>query len=151
MSRYLFYSLGVCFGDLLLKAEWQVARPLRLVGVCGLIWLGAAWATWSGQSDFFVPAALPAAFAGTAAVILIARDLQGRLATGLANLGRHSMAIYVTHVLFVAGARILLVQGLHIENLSVVLPSIFLAGVFGPLAAYAALRRMRLQHAFGLT
>jgi len=48
----LFYTLGVCFGDVLLKANWPIRRPLPLLAICGLIWFGAAWAVWASQADF---------------------------------------------------------------------------------------------------
>jgi fucose 4-O-acetylase-like acetyltransferase len=123
---------------------------LPIVVICVLIWFGAAWAAWSTQSDFYAPAALPAAFAGTAAVIIIARSLRARPAEILSYLGRRAMTIYVMHVLFVAGTRILLVQHLHVENPAAVLPIIVVVGVLGPLAAYSVLGRLRLQSALGL-
>jgi len=147
----LFYTLGVCFGDVLLKANWPIRRPLPLLAICGLIWFGAAWAVWATQADFYAPGALPAAFAGTAAVIIIARSLRDRPAAILSYLGRRAMTIYVMHVLFVAGSRILLVQHLHVENPVAILPIICIVGVLGPLAAYAILGRLRLRSALGLS
>ena len=60
------------------------------------------------------------------------------------------MPIYILHVLFVAGTRIVLVKLLHIDNILIVLPLLLMAGIGGPLIANIVLIRMRLARPLGL-
>jgi len=78
-----------------------------------------------------------------------------RLCTGtgpgalLEFLGRRSLAIYVAHVLFTAGARIALKKVLHCDALAPHLLAGTLLGVAGPLALHALLARLGLGILYG--
>ena len=97
-----------------------------------------AWRLW----------AIPAAVAGTWLVLLAGRRSG---AAGLAaRLGRHTMAIFVLHVLFIAGLRILLVrQGLASDPWLLLAP-LAVAGLVGPLLAERMLCRLGLRRLLGL-
>jgi hypothetical protein len=51
----------------------------------------------------------------------------------LSRVGQHSMIIFLSHVLVVAGCRIVLVKGFHITAWWIILPIGFIAGVVIPL------------------
>ena len=92
-------------------------------------------------------AALPAVFA-----IGCLMAAAGERSSGvLPYLGRHSLSIYVLHVMFVAGSRILLVKGLHLTSPVAVLPLLVAIGIAGPVLAYEAARRCRLAGVLGLS
>lgn len=93
--------------------------------------------------------AAPAAVAGTAAMVLLAR-LPGWHGGGLvAALGRNSMAVFVLHVLFLAGTRIVLVRsGLAVPLL--LFPLLVTAGLAGPLVAARLLRGAGLARWLGI-
>ncbi len=92
---------------------------------------------------------LPAALAGLAAVVALASLLRGRLATVLAFLGKRSMAIYILHIMAVAGTRIVS-QRLGLHDPALLLALTVTAGVIGPLVAHAVLSRARLAGRLGL-
>lgn len=91
-------------------------------------------------------AALPAALA-LCGLMAAAGD---RLGGVLPYLGRHSLSIYVLHVMFVAGTRIVLQKGVHLTGAVAVLPLLVAAGIAGPLLVHEGARRLRLAGALGL-
>jgi len=98
----------------------------------------------------WLQAVLPAAFAGTAMVIALASLTSGRLAAVLVFLGQRSMAIFILHVMAVAGTRILCLSLLGIREPLVVLGLSVAAGIGAPLIAYALVARMGLTKKLGL-
>ncbi len=85
---------------------------------------------------------VPASLLGIAACIVLAMTLRGRIELALACLGRASMAIFVLHVLFVAGNRIVLARLFHVHEPAILLASGFIVGLSGPVLVYAATRRL---------
>ncbi len=148
----LFYVLGVSVGGLLVGWRGNLDQPYACALIAIIVFVAVVWVGWNtGISvDTYTVTALPAAFAGTGAMLLLCRLDALRENRWLAYLGRRILPIYVLHVMFVAGARIVLVKGFHVDGLAVVLPIIFLAGVFGPLLVYHAARALRLQGVLGL-
>ncbi|SEN63085.1 Uncharacterized membrane protein YcfT [Pseudorhodobacter antarcticus] len=114
-----------------------------------LIWPGiAAFVLAQGMvaSGVTVLHPLVAALAmvlGTAAFIGLFANLPSgaRWHAGLLALGRVTMPIYLTHVIFSAGTRLIL-RALGTENLALHLSLGTIAGVLGPLALVWAARRM---------
>jgi fucose 4-O-acetylase-like acetyltransferase len=92
---------------------------------------------------------VPAAIAGASAVIVAAMLQRGTMAAVLAYLGQRSMAIFVLHVLFIAGTRILLGHIAHLPPLAV-LALCAAAGLLLPLAVYEASRRVTRSRFLGL-
>jgi hypothetical protein len=94
--------------------------------------------------------ALPAAIAGSVALLALAIALRGELARAAAALGRASMAIFVLHVLFVAGARIALHKLLGVAAPGLIFPLALAAGLAGPLALRALAVRAGIARIAGL-
>jgi fucose 4-O-acetylase-like acetyltransferase len=63
----------------------------------------------------------------------------------LTSIGKHTLSIYVMHVLAVAGLRIALVKGLQVQPSGVLLVALTLAGVAIPIVAVTLLRRLGLS------
>lgn len=93
---------------------------------------------------------LGAALAMTAVVIVLAENARGRIKAALLYLGRYSLPIYILHVMFVAGSRIVLVKIFNVTSLAVLVPTLLLAGIAGPLAAQMIFLRLRLARPLGL-
>lgn len=147
----LFYVLAVIVGGWLVNWRGRIASPYALALIGAIVFLSLVWIGWRAQASPDSYATLPAAFAGTAVVVLLCRSDALRENRWLAYLGRRSLTIYVLHVLCVAGTRIALLKGLHAANLAVVFPAIFVAGVAGPLIAYRIAQALRLNAALGLS
>lgn len=94
--------------------------------------------------------AMPAALAGSFAVIGVASLCRGRIAEGLGFLGQHTMPIFILHILAIAGTRILLIRFAHVGDPWPILPLTIVMGIAGPLAAYAVLRRLGFARPLGL-
>lgn len=94
--------------------------------------------------------AMPAALAGSFAVIGVASLCRGRIAEGLRFLGQRTMPIFILHILAIAGTRILLIRFAHVGDPWLILPLTITLGIVGPIAAYAALRRLGLAKPLGL-
>ena len=149
-TNILFYVLGALAGGPLLAWRGRLARPWSLVAIGVIVFLSLVWLGWTAGLKFDSLATLPAAFAGSATALLLCRTGLLRENRWLAYIGRRALPIYVLHVLCVAGARIALVKLGHIAQLGLILPSIFIAGVAGPLLVDRAVRAARLSAVLGL-
>ncbi|HSB24875.1 MAG TPA: acyltransferase [Burkholderiaceae bacterium] len=144
----VFYALGVALGPHLLerfatrRAQWATAMA------AAAIWLACSAPVFLAGLSHWSLAALPAAVAGTVAVLALATH-QGADSLWCA-LGRASMTIYVLHVLFVAGTRITLHRVLGIDQPVVLLALACGAGIVGPWLLRDAVRRAGLGRALGL-
>lgn len=68
----------------------------------------------------------------------------------LTILGKHSLYIYVAHVIAFAGVRIVLTNLLGIENLIILLISGILTGLFIPMAIYKLAIKLNMHWLFTL-
>jgi fucose 4-O-acetylase-like acetyltransferase len=163
-----FYALGVWIG---LGGLERLHRWLRdrgwiaaLAILAALFALLATWwltVSWGGQDLSGLESAelaarawrlptVPAALAAMLACILTAMAARGALADGLAYLGRISMTIFVSHVLFIAGARIALTRLAHVQEPALLLAACFAAGIFLPLVVHALAARLGMLRLLGL-
>lgn len=161
-----FYGLGVVFGAAGLAraiADRPAAVRLALLPLAaGLIALALAQvATLRPDVDLATARAaglanlawsvpfVPVAFAGVAAVIALASLARGRVAATLAWLGQRSMAIFILHIMAVAGTRIIAIKlGLH--AVPIILIASELAGLVGPLLVWSLLDRWGWARRLGL-
>ena len=67
----------------------------------------------------------------------------------LAEIGRLTMPIFLLHVLFIAGCRIVLARFAHLTNPAVLLVILVAAGLIGPLLTERVLRPLKLQRWLG--
>jgi hypothetical protein len=117
-----------------------------------LAWAGLALAARLADQSHWSLAATPAALAGCTALVALAALLRpdGAWGTRWAALGRASMAIFLLHVLCVAGVRIVLHKVVGIDD---PLPIFVLACALGlavPIGIRLMARRAGLSRALGL-
>jgi fucose 4-O-acetylase-like acetyltransferase len=144
----LFYVLGACVGSSLLQWRGRIGGGYGVILIASLSFGSLVSVGWHREVAPY--AMLPAAFAGSALVLLISASDTLRDNTVLAYLGRRALPIYVLHVLFVAGTRIALVKGAHVSEVGVVLPVIVVVGILAPLAIDRGVRSLRLSAQLGL-
>lgn len=162
-----FYALGVMLqapgiANVIVRRPYWARLTLApaLAAACITLCLVAteadAGARFAGGSSGIVAGLaahvrnFPAALAGAFAVIGVAASFSGRAAAVIAFLGRRSMAIFVLHVMAVAGTRIVLNKLLHIASPWPVLVVAVIMGIVLPLIAYEAASRARLTRILGL-
>lgn len=155
-----FFVAGTLVGaDRFLRLTSSVSPTsavVTLVGAFGIFaTLIAAYAptppTTMGQARTPTSVALgiAASIAGTVAVLALSRllALTGAAARALAFIGARSLEIFLAHIVFAAGTRIVLVRmGLHANPL--VLMACVTAGVAGPLLLVRLARPLRLVWLF---
>lgn len=95
-------------------------------------------------------AATAAALAGTAAIIGIATLTPARLSKALGWLGQRSMSIFILHILFVAGLRVVLVRLVPDIDLYILLLAQISVGLIGPLLLDALFLRLGWSRWLGL-
>lgn len=102
--------------------------------------------------EFYEPAIfLIIAIIGCSFIINLAFFLQKRNSfTWLTFLGKHSLHIYVAHVIALAGVRIFLTNLLGIDNLIILLIVGYLSGIILPLVLYKLVIRMNMPWIFTL-
>ena len=103
-----FYALGVLMGSDLVRAQASNARAPLIAAGAAAIWLVCAYGARAAGYGYWSDGAVPAAIAGTVAWLALANAPQVACQRILLLLGRCSLAIYVLHVLFVAGTRIVM-------------------------------------------
>jgi hypothetical protein len=148
----VFYALGVVFGPVLAQwvAAWRRTQALGLAFAAAAVWVLAASAAEAAGAGYWSVAALPAALAGSIAALALSLWPRGATMQLLCLLGRNSMAIFLLHVLFVAGTRIALNKWLGMDEPALILSLALLAGIGGPLLVRALAVRAHLGRALGL-
>lgn len=91
-----------------------------------------------------------AALAMSAVVIVWAINARGPVKAALVYLGRLSLPIYILHVLFIAGLRIVAVKIFGMTDIALLIPVLLVIGILGPITARAVLDRLHLARALGL-
>lgn len=145
---FLFFALGCLAGT---YQDWMTRQGRRWEPWVGLLLVVvvtglALWSQAAGLGyDNWLLA--PVALLGTGAVILLARSGDAAI---LRYLGRRSLAIFLLHVIFVAGMRIALTKVLGLSSAAVILPLLVVVGVAGPLVVFEAASRLRVTRWVGL-
>lgn len=168
MVHGLFYAAGVWAGveGLERMRQWLGARRLLLALVLcvavAAVMLAVSYIVAVRGAEFYQLKSyeisvlawrlslLPAACAATLAFVACSFLPTGGIANMLAYLGRRTMAIFVLHVLFIAGTRIVLSRVLPGADPLLLLGVCSLSGLLAPLAVYAVVRRFSTSRAFGL-
>jgi fucose 4-O-acetylase-like acetyltransferase len=77
-------------------------------------------------------------------VLVLSRSLKPGLFRWLDVLGRNSMPIYLMHIIFASGTRVMLSKVLHVQDLWIQLGAGVLMGLIAPLVANAMFRRFKM-------
>ena len=146
----IFYAVGVLYGGRIAQVEAAAARYWRWSVAAVLLALPAIWFGFSHGFPYGAAWVLPVTAAGIAGTLALSVALSGRPAAMLRYLGQRAMAIYVLHVLFVAGTRIVLAKLLGFDQGALLLPALLTAGICGPVLACEVAERLRLTAWLGL-
>ncbi|WP_116091294.1 acyltransferase family protein [Sphingomonas crusticola] len=146
----IFYAAGIAFaGQITALPGWFVRHRVWVIAACAAI-LPYIWFGFSRGLGYADLAMVPATLVGICAVLTVATALSGRVAALFRFLGERAMAIYVLHVLFVAGTRIVLAKLLGVENGAVLWPILLAVGVAGPVVTFELLARAGWNQRLGL-
>jgi|KBSMisStandDraft_5_1062788.scaffolds.fasta_scaffold01592_7 fucose 4-O-acetylase-like acetyltransferase len=154
IMRYaLFFALGALLAEKRTQLNVQLGS-LKLFALFILVFLALQWGyinIWTGFENFndFVSQHpfyfLLMACSGAAMLISGALLLaQKQVAPILKRLGSYSLYIYIWHVFFVAGSRILLMKILHIQNTHILVIAGLAAGIICPILVYRVARKFGL-------
>lgn len=148
----LFYALGILSGPALLAAAGAATRErgLAVSAAAACVWAAAALTAYAYGLGRWSLGAMPAALAGCVFVIALATLPRRAVAAAGLMLGQASMAIYLLHVLFVAGTRIVLHKLFGMDEPGVIFVLACAAGVVGPLLAHRLARRAGMSRVLGL-
>jgi fucose 4-O-acetylase-like acetyltransferase len=131
------FLIGYAMGTMGLRS-WPLRKELLLPGILLFITAQALLMVSNYELGLWHEVAVALAMLGFV-LALANRGMPRRLAAGLEALGRVTMPIYLTHVIFTAATRSLL-EAAGILNLSAHIGFGVLAGVVGPLALLATAR-----------
>jgi fucose 4-O-acetylase-like acetyltransferase len=96
------------------------------------------------------PLVFPAGLLGAVAVIGIAGFALGPIGRILSYLGRRSMAIFILHIMGIAGTRIVLTKIFGVTDVAFILPIVVLAGLIAPVIAFEIVARFGWTRRLGL-
>lgn len=149
LRNWLYFAFAVRFASLIRDSAAGHRTTGGALAALAVAWIAAVFLSgWGG--GYLSPWNLPAAVLGTWLVFRIAQ-LPGLPGAGLlAALGRRSMPIFLTHVLIVAGIRIVSVSVLKIADPYLILPVAVLAGLAIPVVLFDWADRRRLATVLAL-
>ncbi len=167
ISDILHYYIFIALGDVLSKfirdknnfqifESWRLFFLLILPFVLSQLFFLYANIQYPGTKyqyvEYFDPLIfLPVAIIGCAFVISVSFILQKYSnAKWLEILGRHSLYIYVAHVIVAAGLRIMLTKVFHIYSVPVLLLSGIIVGLVMPVLLYKFAMRINIPWIFTL-
>ncbi|MDQ6703326.1 MAG: acyltransferase family protein [Pseudomonadota bacterium] len=151
----IFYALGVVFSEEAIEWPSGCRFPLIWVGIFGLLWVLFSTASLNEIDPILAGARLrgsllPASIVGSLFVFALSGVRYVENNKLLLYIGQRTLPIFLLHVMFVAGTRILLAKVLGITVVAVIVPAAILAGVLGPLAIVEIAERFRLRSTLGL-
>lgn len=148
---FVYFAAGAYVGRSGVVQQFTRWSSPRLV-ITSIVGIGAVLALgWvlARHADDYTRFAM--ALSGGMGITALATWLQRhRFLSIVEFLGRRSLEIYVAHAMFAAGARAVLVQGLNITEGYAVLPSIIVAGIFGPVVLQWAAQQAGFPYLFTL-
>jgi len=156
LGRAGVYTAGFCFGAILARdGIVPLTRWKWILASVGMFCVGCIWILQHpvasvyklGFSDGVL--LMWIGVVGSAAFIGLCGLVRGRISDLLAFLGRHSMPIFLAHILFMSGARIVMSRLLGLGSLPVHVVVGVGIGVVGPLLLYWGARRARLSILLG--
>jgi fucose 4-O-acetylase-like acetyltransferase len=168
VTHGLFYALGLWLGTQGIEQlrhriagrGWMIAGIVAIVlaAEIGTVWAviaarGPDFATLESREVSVMALRLPVVPMSLAAIfvcLLLSMRARGWLADALAFLGQRSMAIFVLHVLFIAGSRIALTRIAHVHEPAILLAAGTALGLLMPLLLYALAHRLKLVRLLGL-
>jgi fucose 4-O-acetylase-like acetyltransferase len=96
------------------------------------------------------PLVFPVGLLGAMAVIGIAGFALGPVSTLLRYLGRRSMAIFILHIMGIAGVRIIMTKIFGITDVSLILPIVVIVGIAAPVIMFEIVARFGWTRPLGL-
>ena len=148
---FIFFNLGA-----LVQQFWLTRRELPrawwMVVAFGIAFLGAQYAWLTGLADLADPTlllGLVLALLGIGFCVSLALYFPRLPVFGALNyLGKHSFAIYLAHILFTSGTRIILTKVCHAENALVIFLVSSVVGLTAPVLLYNLTANTRLAFLF---
>lgn len=146
----VYYAFGVVCGSQLSRGT-AFDRGDAVTGLlAALLCLTCAMSAHDAGEKYSSFAAMPAAVAGTVAFVMLARAPFVHTKRTLLALGRASQAIFVLHVLCVAGTRIVMNKLIGMSDAHAILFIATIAGVAGPFLAFHLASRREVAKLLGL-
>lgn len=149
MKMGIFFAAGAAIGPELEKYVARIAKPGFFV-ICCSVFVISLYLIW-GSAPFYSIPALPAAITGLCAVLMVSFWLNRSIARiAMVVCGRHSMHIYVMHILAAAGIRIAMEKaGFHNAYVYLVVGTVF--GVLLPLGVSPLIEKAKRMVKGGVT
>jgi fucose 4-O-acetylase-like acetyltransferase len=141
VSGIAYGTLWFLFGAALTRVNYKMTNSTWHVpaALCGFVLITLV----SFQLDVPTTLAIPSCILAVFALHELGRAFPPWAA--VASLSQATLAIYVTHVILVAGARIAALKILGLTSIPLVLAITTVAGIIGPLVLLGAARRLRLS------
>lgn len=150
LFHFIFFAAGTAFAEFV---GLSPAISTKFAALCSALYLGGLAVALPNGLVFSAPALIPLSLLGVATVVGLSRvgatSRYVHRLSWLMALGRASMAIYVMHVLFTAGSRIVLVVLFGVHSVPALLAAGVVAGLIGPVIIYSVVHRLRLDPLFG--
>lgn len=145
-----YYALGIVFG--INPIKFKMGRPaLATAGIAfTAAWLYIAQQLHQQGIRLWAISTFATAATGGMATLLWVGASGKRITNVLSYFGKESLTIYLVHVIFTAGTRIIMDKFLHITSIYTILVFATCIGVAGPLLIKKLADRLRISNHLGL-
>jgi fucose 4-O-acetylase-like acetyltransferase len=153
LYRLLFYFPFFAAGVLLSPRirTLRLRSPAQVAALAGVAWAAClALLPWHEAHAYMTIWAIPAACAGSLALLALAQALRAWPTQVLAIAGRWSLSIYVMHVMAAAATRMLLLRLLPGLPSGALFLSCVIVGLIAPMAVHMLARRLGMLEWLGL-
>ncbi|MGZ8543812.1 MAG: acyltransferase family protein [Flavisolibacter sp.] len=151
---YIFLVLGVVLSQNLISSQGQHKYELLKVVLLLLPFFAFAqwyWLEYGKESLLLMPVSLGIILLACVFFYFFCRWARKQgIFTGLINIGRHSVYIYILHLLIIAGFRILATNLFHVQNVYVLVFGSLVLSIVIPILAYRNLGRFGFHYLFSL-
>ena len=145
-----YYAVGVLFGIHLVQVK--LTRPIMIAAatVFTVAWFYIANELQKRGVSLWAIATFGTAITGTIATLLWVGVIGKSVSNALAYLGKEALPIYLIHVIFTAGTRIIVNKILHVSDEYLILVLSSVAGIVGPLVIKKMADRLKISSQIGL-
>ena len=148
LTHFVYFAIGVSLAPVLREHLGALSRKITVGAVfvcffllqsCTSLWLENTQTAPNNLWHF------TAAVSGTLLVLTVCSNLPQTGMKWTGYIGRHSMEIFLMHVMSAAGARIILLRVFGLHDFWILLPVCIAAGLLLPILSSIAIRRSRLK------
>ncbi len=144
--NYIYFSFGILYRSVLDGRHHSISLTLGLLVIFSLFEYLVYYAATLPSGSALIKIIIT--FSGMLTVIFVCQNIRGTISKFLSLLGMYSMEIYIIHVIFTSGIRIVLQKIFNVVNTDIHLVLGTLLGLIFPILFVKIARSIKLEFLF---